>query len=1243
MPLCDMHFWRLTLRAVIRKGLEPFFMMCTKFSDFVGAATRALFSLLLVLAVAHTALATNLLTATSPVTLTCNTLTGPGPSATIVVKSATTLSGSSTVAVTLGALPAGVVAVTTPATQTLSTANQAAGLSYVINYAGGCVGASAGTASATFRFSAGGVLDVTVTANTTVIAAASPLTPSPSTATVTCVKSGTTYTPSLAQTISVTSGATGGTAFTVDTHTNAPAAWLTVTPTTGGTANATAVAFTLQATAGCGGFATGSANTTSVHLLNSPAPDKVIPVTLQVLTPTPLTATPAAPSLSYVKGSGTTGHVDVNVTSTVTPAPFFSVDTTSLPIWLTVDSLTGRVPKSIRFSSTSVADSLAPGTYSATVNLSVSGSGSLAVPITMLVTNPASKLTVAEGTVRNLTWTVGQPAPTLVITAVSSDSPIAYVATSAGTLAPVISSSQRNGLAYSFGTQIGVTFDPNVLAAAQPGAVLTGTATLTWGNPASTTVVTFNITVQSPGATVTAVSPASLPTSPAGQTFTVVLSGTGFIVSADATQRTRVGVVVAGVLTTDNNIAWNVINPSNIILTISVPVGTDANLPFATTGAGGSVNLGVCNPTSGTCTIPTGVARLSIASGPIVQVVTSASSFVQVNPGSTPTVAPYDIVTIFGTNFCTSGGTGCNSSQVLYPTPDASLHYPTTLSPDASGATQRSLSVRFQTHGGTPVTIANASLLFANNTQINLLIPSGTIAQAGGLVDIVVSFGYGTGATMLSSTPFPVNIATTNPGVFTIGADGEGQAAVLNSRDYSLIAPGNEAGVRSTADDSDTVLFYVTGLGAPDSTGDNATSGSSGWSADCITTASYLTSLNAQTGGSLTAVDGLIIQAALLNTGRLSPCISSTSANLPTVSIGGVAATVSYAGWVANSIAGLYQMNVKMPGSTGGPFIDATGASVSSITAPTQLPVLVTAHGRTSQAGVTLWVAARLKVVAPTVTAGTVGTVWATTNNAVVATEGTSPYRYAVTSGLLPSGLTLNAANGQITGTPAANTAGSYTVTVTANDSANVPVSDSVTFKVTVAGGLVATASGTAPYYATFGSGNASLTSVSATGGIYPYTFSITAPTTLPTGMTVNPATGVVGVSALTPAGTYHVTITATDSTSGTPLTGSATFDVVVALHVTNTTPTAGTNGQVNPNLATVSVTGNTGTVTYAFDTATAAITWLAIDSATGIVSTTSDAVAGTKSVTVVATDGTAPASAANAGAGLVTFTITIN
>src|ERR1019366_3343720 len=114
--------------------------------------------------------------------------------------------------------------------------------------------------------------------------------------------------------------------------------------------------------------------------------------------------------------------------------------------------------------------------------------------------------------------------PPPVITAQSTDTPIAYSLTTGGTLAPIVS--QSSGLAYSFGTQIGVTFNPLIFAAASPNSVLTGTVTFTWGSPASPIVVTFNISVVSPGATVNGLNPASLPTAaPGGIPFQVSLTG----------------------------------------------------------------------------------------------------------------------------------------------------------------------------------------------------------------------------------------------------------------------------------------------------------------------------------------------------------------------------------------------------------------------------------------------------------------------------------------------------------------------------------------------------------------------------------------------------------------------------------------------------------------------------------------------------------------------------------------------
>lgn len=1183
------------------------------------------------------------LVATSPVALTCSTAAGPGAAQTINIKPVVALTGVNTLAVSFTA-PGGGLIVIAPGTTTLSTANQVAGINYTVVVGNGCVGASTG--ATTIQFKSAGVNDVTVTANDVVTSTTSGLVAPP--VIITCARSGGVFTPGSAQTASVTSTAVGGTAFSIDNATSgiAPPAWMVLSSVAGGTATSTAVTFTVAAASGCGGFALNSSTNWTLHLLNAPGPDKLLVVTLQIVPPTPLTATPSPATLSYVKGSGTAGYVDIRLASVNSPAPFFSVNTASLPIWLTVDSTTGTVPKSLRFSSTSVCDTLAPGTYSATILVRVSGYADMALPISLLLNNKAPRLSVSEGTTRNISWTLGTTLPNPVITAVSTDSPISYAVTTGGTLAPIVAAAQQSGLAYSFGSQIGVTFNPLIFAAAQPGSILTGTVTLTWGSPASTIVVTFNVSVQSPGATVSGLTPASLPTAVSGQTFTVVLTGTGFVPGTDPLQKTKVGIVTSGVIVADTNIAVNVVNPSNIILTITAPVVADPYLPFAQSGTGGSVVLGICNPAGASCSAASGTATLTIGSGPIIQAVTSASTFTQVTPPALPSIAPYDMLSIFGANFCSSGGTGCSSSQILYGTPDAVTdRYPATLSPDAVSATQRSLTATFQTHASTPVVIANSPLLFATNGQINLLVPVAVSASIGTSIDVVINFGYGSGATMKSSTPFAVNVTATNPGIFTVGSNGQGDGAILNAN-WALVNTGNPAGMRSTAADSDTVQLYVTGLGAPDSTGDNATAGSSfAWSADCITTASYLTSLNAAAGSSLTNVDGTIIQGSLFNSNRLPPCTLSNSALVPTISIGGVAGTVVYSGFVANSIAGLYQVNVTLPGAAGGPFTSPTGSSISAITAPVQLPVTITANGITSQTGVNVWVAPRLKVVGPSGAGltGTVGIAWSSSNNLVVATEGTSTYKYTLTSGLFPSGLTLNSATGAIAGTPGANTAGSYTVTVTATDSANVPVTGTVAFTLTVAGGLVVTSTGVAPYTGTFATANTTLTRVQATGGAFPYAYTITSPGSLPVGMTINVATGVIGFTALTPAGTYHVTVTATDSTSGTPLTGTITFDIAIAMRMARTVPVHGANGTASA-ISTVSTTGQTGTPTFAFDSSTTPPAWAAIDAVTGIVSITTAAPAtSTATVTVVATDSTTAPGAATAATGSITVLITID
>jgi hypothetical protein len=115
--------------------------------------------------------AASLLTATpAKVALTCDTATGPGAPAAVVVKPVATLAGSASIVVLMAPVGGGLVA-TAPASQVLNAANQSQGLTYTISVAAGCSGAASG--SAVIRFYAGGNADVSVPVNVSVTASAS--------------------------------------------------------------------------------------------------------------------------------------------------------------------------------------------------------------------------------------------------------------------------------------------------------------------------------------------------------------------------------------------------------------------------------------------------------------------------------------------------------------------------------------------------------------------------------------------------------------------------------------------------------------------------------------------------------------------------------------------------------------------------------------------------------------------------------------------------------------------------------------------------------------------------------------------------------------------------------------------------------------------------------------------------------------------------------------------------------------
>src|SRR5262249_61156413 len=116
---------------------------------------------------------------------------------------------------------------------------------------------------------------------------------------------------------------------------------------------------------------------------------------------------------------------------------------------------------------------------------------------------------------------------------------------------------------------------------------------------------------------------------------------------------------------------------------------------------------------------------------------------------------------------------------------------------------------------------------------------------------------------------------------------------------------------------------------------------------------------------------------------------------------------------------------------------------------------------------------------------GQIGTAY---NATLTATGGVSPYTWSLTSGALPAGLTVNASTGAITGTPSASVA-STPLTFKVADSSSPVLTQSASLTLTVSAAALVISTSSLPSGQTGVAYNAALT---ATGGVSPYTWSLT-------------------------------------------------------------------------------------------------------------------------------------------------------
>lgn len=245
---------------------------------------------------------------------------------------------------------------------------------------------------------------------------------------------------------------------------------------------------------------------------------------------------------------------------------------------------------------------------------------------------------------------------------------------------------------------------------------------------------------------------------------------------------------------------------------------------------------------------------------------------------------------------------------------------------------------------------------------------------------------------------------------------------------------------------------------------------------------------------------------------------------------------------------------------------------------------------------------------------GTVGVAYSKT---MTVNGGKLPYTWSVTTGNLPSGLTLNATTGTISGTP--TTSGSSNFTIQAIDiNGNESSIDYTTnsFEAFKAMSIVVNdpvniitnslPSGTA--------GNVYNQTLAATGGVSRYTWSVSSGT-LPDGLTLSASSGVIS-GIPTTAGTSNVTITATDA-NNIAATQPLTIIVYAALSVTTVSMPDAYVG--TPYNQTLTATG--GKTPYNWSITSGSLpAGLILNTSTGVITGT-PTTAGTSSISVQVTD----------------------
>ncbi len=594
-------------------------------------------------------------------------------------------------------------------------------------------------------------------------------------------------------------------------------------------------------------------------------------------------ATPTSLSFSYQVNSSTlpaAQKVTASLPASIASLPM-SVTYTSSPVgWLTVTPGSGYSPLALSVMVNPTG--MAPGSYIGTITIDTvpASSNPAVVSANLLISNPPSTLLVTSSAGNYSPASSGSTSPTLTFTYttgatgaspssseldVSSNGGIipfnvtaANVSSKASVWLRVSSSNQlptlqTSGVALSGSyVPIVVTLDLATLETLDPGSY-GGMVTLAATNAANgNATVSVNLVVSAGPPLLNSIFPASVVAGPVVNPIITIYGDNFFSTSVVTLQ-----------------------SGSNPPITLTSTL-LSRQVLLATVNAGyvtspGVWTLAVTNPAPPNNPSQAPVTTLFTVSDPTVPLITSvvnAASYLSTsvwtgtnsNPvaGGTTTISPREIISIFGQNL------GPSALSTATPT-GSPVAFPNVLN---------GIQVAFYIGANT---VVYAPIIMVSSNQINAVVPVAVAAVINVNNPTVSVQVLNTNTTPAAATqPFNLMVIPEDPGTFTFGGLGQGQAAVLNydlvSATYSINAAKNPAARGST------ILIYVTGMG------DLATS----------------------------VADGVVATAA-----------APLADNTVRVDIAGQPAVVSYAGAAPGAVAGLVQVNAIIPPTV------STGTAVS--------------------------------------------------------------------------------------------------------------------------------------------------------------------------------------------------------------------------------------------------------------------------------------------------------------------------